>query len=351
MESHADDARSPGVSEASRLVRAQPEAPAELAPTKRIVPPTRETVLASIHADSLRADVEALAADAMQGRATPSPGLDAAAEHIVARLKAAGLVSPAGLTDFRQTFECGGPGRPGPAANIVGLVPGDGTTDELVIVSAHYDHVGARDVGEDRVFNGANDDASGVAAALAIAGAVARLDPPPVRGVLFVAFCGEELGLRGSKHFAAQPVMPLPTIVAAINLEMLGRPRLDAPQRAWITGMPLSDLGTLFARANTGHPTTFVDGAVVGPQEGDAFDRSDNHPLARVGVVAHSFSTGRIDELYHSVDDEPETLRYDAMVPIVRAIARGVIALADGAAVPRWSDAGRAAGYGTAGAG
>lgn len=302
-----------------------------------------ERALTGIDAASLRADVEALAADALQGRATPSSGLDAAAAHIIARARALGLHSPPGVDEYRQVFECGGPSRPGAAANV--LAQARGRTEARVLVSAHYDHIGVRQSATDGVFNGANDDASGVAAALAIAGAVARLDPPPRRTVTLVAFCGEELGLRGSKHFVAEPPLPLRSIVGAINLEMLGRPSAESPTQAWITGLPLSTMAATLSAANASTGITFVDGAVVGAQEGAAFDRSDNYPLARAGVVAHTVSTGRIDELYHSVDDEPETLHYEAMVPIVRGIARGVIALADAEDVPTWSAAGIAAGY------
>jgi Zn-dependent M28 family amino/carboxypeptidase len=304
-----------------------------------------ERALARIDAESLRADVEALAADSLQGRATPSPGLDTAAAHIVARARDLGLASPPGVTDHRQTFACGGPSRQGMAANVLAETEHAGANDTRVIVSAHYDHIGVRAGEGDGVWNGANDDASGVAAALAIAGAVAQLDPPPRRAVMLVAFCGEEIGLLGSKHFVAEPPVPLDSIAAAVNLEMLGRPSADARTRAWITGRPLSTMGDTFSAVNEAAGVTFVDGVVVGAQEGNAFDRSDNYPLARAGIVAHSVSTGRIDALYHSPDDEADTLDYDAMVPIVRAIARGVIAIAEAEDPPQWTPAGIAAGY------
>ena len=89
-----------------------------------------------------------------------------------------------------------------------------------------------------------------------------------------------------------------------------------------------------------------VDGAVVGTTEGSVFERSDNWPLARAGIVAHSISTGALDQYYHHVDDEPALLEYDRMVPIVQAIARITWHLAEADTKPQWSEAGRAIGLG-----
>lgn len=302
-----------------------------------------ERALEPIDAASLRADVQALAADSLEGRATPSPGLDAAAAYVVARMESLGLASPPGVKDHRQVFACGGSSQARPAANLLAEVPG--RTDARVIVSAHYDHVGTRDGETDGIYNGANDDASGVAGALAIVGAVARLDPPPLRTVTLVAFCGEELGLLGSAHFVAEPPVPLSSIDAVINLEMLGRPTPEAPGRVWITGAPLSTLGEIMAAAGPEPGVSFVDAAVIGAEEGAAFDRADNYSFARLGIVAHTFATGRIDALYHSPDDEADTIDYAAMAPMVRSLARGVIAVADAETPPRWTAEGAAEGW------
>jgi Peptidase family M28 len=323
------------------------EPPPKAVPTKEaaIVPPPAapgslpESVLQRITPQGLRAHVELLADDRLRGRPTPSPQLDEAAQYLRAQLRGHGLVAPPGAPEHEQRFECGGPERPGLASNVIALLPGrePALASQTVMVSAHYDHIGEAESGDDIVFNGANDDASGTAAVLAIAEVLAAARPR--RSVLFVAFCGEELGLRGSYHFAEAPVRPLADIVAHVNLEMLGRPGPADPPVAWIPGRARSQLGEWLAAANPGASAVqFLDGHDIGPEEGAAFNRADNYPLALRGVVAHTVAAGTIDELYHSPDDESDALDYERMAVIVRAVARGVHRLAEHDGQPAWID-------------
>jgi hypothetical protein len=301
-------------------------------------PPLPATALQRITPQRLRAHVERLADDRLRGRPTPSPQLDEAAQYLREQLRGYGLVAPERAPEHLQRFECGGPERPGLASNVIALLPGrdPALTDQTVLVSAHYDHIGTRETGDDRIYNGANDDASGTAAVLAVAEALAAA--PPRRSVLFVAFCGEELGLLGSYHFAEHPVRPLADVVAHVNLEMLGRPGAADPPVAWIPGMARSDLGTWLAAANPDSGVRFLDGNEIGPEEGAAFNRADNYPLALRGVVAHTVAAGTIDELYHSPDDEADQLDYERMAVLVQAVARGVHRLAEHDGAPRWID-------------
>lgn len=287
----------------------------------------------------LRTHVELLADDRLRGRPTPSPQLDEAASYLREQLRSHGLVAPELAPEHQQRFECGGSDRPGLASNVIALLPGrdPGLAEQTVMVSAHYDHVGVREIGEDPIFNGANDDASGTAAVLAIAEALAAA--PPRRSVLFVAFCGEELGLLGSRHYAEHPVRPLADVVAHVNLEMLGRPGAADPPVVWLPGSTRSDLAAWLAAANPGGSAVrFLDGSAIGPEEDNAFDRADNYPLALQGVVAHTVAAGSIDELYHSPDDESDTIDYERMAVIVQAVARGVYHLAEHDGRPAWID-------------
>lgn len=299
---------------------------------------TFDAALEVITADRLRADVEALSDDALRGRATPSEGLDRAAQYVAARFGDTGLLHVRGAPRYLQTFRCGGTE---PSSNVVGMLPGRDPElrREAVLVTAHYDHLGESDDGEsgDTIFNGANDNASGVAAMIGIAEAFARVMEPPRRSVVFVAFCGEEMGMRGSKHWIRRPLWPLSDTTAVVNLEMLGR--ADAPL-VWITGHELSTLPTAFH-----DEARFVASSEIGDAEADTFERSDNLPFAREGIVAHTFAAGRLDELYHAVADEASTLDYDRMAVIVRALARGIHRVAETPAPPRWTSEGRAAGY------
>lgn len=291
-----------------------------------------ESALARIRADDLRHHIETLASDAMKGRATPSPELDEAAAYLATSMAEFGVeASPDGRR--RVAVECGAMGES--AFNVLGVVPGK--TAEFVLVTAHYDHVGEARHGDDRVFNGANDNASGVSAMLEIADVLAHAPSPPRRSVAFVGFCGEEQGLRGSTAFVADPPLPLSSIVAVLNLEMLGHPDPDRPRRAWVTGHAYSTLRVWLDRGGESEGVTFVDGSEVGTVEGDAFNRSDNYPFASAGIVAHTIAAGPLDEHYHAVSDEASRIDVDAMVPIVRALARATLDLANADARPDWT--------------
>ena len=291
-----------------------------------------DSALARISADDLRRHVETLAADEMKGRNTPSPELDAAAAYVATTMAELGIEPPpAGAR--RISVECGALGES--AFNVVGIVRG--SLPDTVLVTAHYDHVGEAVSGDDRVFNGANDNASGVSAMLEIADALAHAPTPPRRSVAFVAFCGEEKGLRGSTAFVAAPSFPLSSIVAVLNLEMLGHPDPSDPARAWVTGHAYSTLRVWLERAGAAEGVSFVDGSMVGAVEGNAFDRSDNYPFASAGVVAHTIAAGPLDEHYHAVSDEASRIDVEAMVPLVRALARATLDLANSDDRPTWT--------------
>lgn len=268
----------------------------------------------------------------MRGRATPSPQLDEAADYIARSLAQAG-VGPTPSGARRVETPCGPAGET--AANVVGVL--EGLSEGAVLVTAHYDHIGEADSGDDRIYNGANDNASGVAAMLEIADALGHAPTKPLRDIVFVAFCGEEHGMRGSREFVEAPPVPLRGVVAVLNLEMLGHPDPSDPRRAWVTGHAYSSLPSWLERAGASEEVTFVAGFQIGTEEGRAFDRSDNYPFAQAGMVAHTIAAGPIDEHYHAPSDEPSGVDAAAMVPIVRALARATFELANADEVPQWS--------------
>ncbi|MBC8072923.1 MAG: M20/M25/M40 family metallo-hydrolase [Deltaproteobacteria bacterium] len=341
----AGDAQ-PNVEVAAPAVSAETPKPAVVTSAVDLAPARKHA--ASITAQSLRRSVEALAADNRGGRPTPSPELDAAAAWIVQQHQRIGLTAPAGAAGHLQRFDCAGRGG-AESSNVIGVLQGSDAVlaKQNVVVSAHYDHLGTRDGGaqghglddpSDSIFNGANDDASGVAASLAIAEALAALSPRPRRSVVFIAFCGEELGLRGSKHWVDHPLVPLADTIAVVNLEMLGRPEPAHRQRVWVTGMDRSTMGTRMGVAARELGVLVVDGSAAGEFEGKLFRKSDNWPFAERKVVAHSFSTGVIDDHYHSVQDEVDTLDFEGMALLVQAIALGTYQLAQADDVPSWTE-------------
>src|SRR5580698_9101927 len=153
--------------------------------------PEQRAVVDRISADSLRGNLSFLSSDLLEGRATPSRGLDLAAEYIAAQFRRAGLESLG--DDYFQTGTVDGK----PARNVVGLLRGadPAYSDSYIILSAHYDHIGTRPNGDDKIYNGANDDGSGTVSVIEIASALASAPERPKRSILFLAFFGEERGL------------------------------------------------------------------------------------------------------------------------------------------------------------
>src|ERR1019366_1105841 len=180
-----------------RPVRARAAAePAGLTPEMRII-------AGHITPNSLRGHVSFLASDLLEGRDTPSRGLDIAGEYIASHFRRLGL-EPAGDDGYFQTVVLRPEDPDSPKSrNVAGILRGSDPQlkDTYVILSSHYDHIGLAQTGEDRIFNGANDDASGTASVLEVANALAALHPRPKRSVLFILFCGEEKGLRGSLYY------------------------------------------------------------------------------------------------------------------------------------------------------
>jgi len=211
--------------------------------------------------------------------------------------------------------------------------------DTFVVLSAHYDHLGIAKSGADRIFNGANDDASGTASVIEIARAMASLHPRPRRSVLFVLFCCEEKGLRGSIFYATHPLKPLAQTIAQLNLEQMGRtdssegPHLKS---ANLTGFDFSTL-----------TQTLVDaGKRVGvsitkdPTGSDPyFNRSDNAPLARAGIPAHTVSVTYEFPDYHAVGDEWQKIDYANMAQVDEAVGIAVLELASSLVMPQWNEA------------
>jgi hypothetical protein len=217
-----------------------------------------------------------------------------------------------------------------PLANVVGILPGR-RTDELVLFSAHYDHIGfERPIFGDSIGNGANDNASGVSAVVALAKYYAARGTPE-RTLLFAAFTAEEAGGFGARHYSRQ--LDPDQIVAMFNVEMIGKQAAAGQNTAWITGFDKSSFGEILQGAVAG--TGYQFQADPYPRMG-LFLRSDNATLARLGVPAHSISTTPIDNDpdYHRVSDEVETVDMAHIVRTIQAIARGAETIVSGAATP-----------------
>ncbi|CAN5507857.1 hypothetical protein BH10BAC3_BH10BAC3_07610 [soil metagenome] len=217
-------------------------------------------------------------------------------------------------------------------ANIVGLLQGKTKPNEYVIFSGHYDHLGysKADSTGDSLYNGANDDASGVTAMLMVAKYYKALNNNK-RSILFVAFTAEEMGGYGSKYFSEH--LNADSVVAMFNIEMIGTDSKWGLNSAYITGYEKSDMGKILEKNLAGSPFTFYPDPYP---EQYLFYRSDNATLARKGVPAHTISTSKMNNEphYHKPGDEIKTLDMKNMTEIIRSIAVSAQTIINGTDTP-----------------
>lgn len=294
--------------------------------TNKIVTTPKKEINVSIDSLTVKKHLYTLASDDMEGRKAGTQGIEKAAQYIENEFKKIGLKTFEGLKNYRQNFEH----NQLKMFNLIGVLEGKSKKDEYVVVSAHYDHLGMKKDGEgDRIFNGADDDASGVAAILSLAEYYAKKGTE--RTILFIAFTAEEMGLIGSTYFGKK-VNPT-KFIAGINIEMIGKQSSYGPKTAWLTGFERSDFGKIIQKNLKGtnyklYPDPFPKFKL--------FFRSDNASLAKLGIPAHTFSTGPIDVdvHYHKVSDEAETLNISNITETIKAIALGTESIINGKDTP-----------------
>lgn len=219
-----------------------------------------------------------------------------------------------------------------PLFNVVGILPGKTKPNEYVIFSGHYDHLGIIEENEgDSIANGADDDASGVTAVIALARYFKKVRNN-ARTLIFVAFTGEESGLLGSEYFSGQ--LNPAEVTAMFNIEMIGKKSKFGENAAFITGFERSDFGDILQKNLAGTDFTFHPDPY--PQQ-NLFYRSDNATLAALGVPAHTISTVQIDKdkFYHTVDDELETLDIGNITATIQAIALSSRTIVAGTETPK----------------
>jgi Zn-dependent M28 family amino/carboxypeptidase len=232
-------------------------------------------------------------------------------------------------------YEYGGVTEPSEACatwNAVGVLNGSDprAAAQVIMLSAHLDHLGVNEtLTGDKIFNGADDDASGCVAVLEMARVLAS-GKRPKRTIYFVCFGSEERGGFGSQYFIAHPPVPLEQIVADLTFEMLGRPDDKVPAGTlWLTGFDRSTLGPELAKQGA----SLV--ADPHPQQ-NFFQRSDNYPLALRGVIAHTISSFGLHTDYHRVSDEVGKVDFPFMTRSLNSLVKPIRWLADSNFKPTW---------------
>lgn len=288
-----------------------------------------EVAAATITAADVGTWIAALADDSMRGRQTPSPEIERAAATIARHFAAAGLRPLFGLS-WTQDYPVPKSATGELAPNVGAWREGRDTQvrDEYVLYVAHMDHVGVgTPVGGDSIYNGADDNASGTSALLEIAEALAALDPAPRRSMIVLLVSGEEHGFWGSQYFVNTPPVPIGSIVAVFNLDMVSR---NQPDTMRVAGMSVSTLGDAVAAAAAAHPEDHL--AVRDGPDG----LSDHIPFAAEGVPWLLFFAG-LHADYHRPSDEPPNSDPDKAARVARLAFRTGVAVANapGRPVPR----------------
>jgi len=221
------------------------------------------------------------------------------------------------------------------APNTVGILEGSDPQlkNEYVVFSAHMDHIGIRPGQPDSISNGADDDGSGTVGILQLAEAFAKAENRPRRSLLFITVSGEEKGLWGSAHFADHPTVPLESMVADLNIDMIGR---NWPDTIVAIGKEHSDLGETLNQVNGAHPElgmTAIDD--IWPEERFYF-RSDHFNFAQKGVPILFFFNGVHDD-YHQVSDEVDKIDTEKMARIIKLVYYLGLEVANNPARPQWN--------------
>ena len=213
--------------------------------------------------------------------------------------------------------------------NVIGVLKGSDAelSKEAIIISAHLDHIGQQSGLADPVFNGADDNATGVTAVLTMADAFGAMKTKPKRTVIFMTFWGEEKGLLGSRYYVQHPLWPLEKTVANINIEMVGRPEAGAAGKAWMTGWNQSDLGPLMNKGSKRIGVEIFEHLRLSKM---LYRASDNAPFVDRGVIGHSISAGSLHTDYHQPSDEWNKLDLKHMTKVIQGLYAGCTPIADG---------------------
>jgi hypothetical protein len=217
--------------------------------------------------------------------------------------------------------------------NAMGKITGSDPAlgSEVILLTSHLDHLGVRDnaPGDDKIFNGADDDASGSVAVLELARLIGD-GKRPKRTVYFVCFGSEEAGGYGARYFVENMPFPKQNLVANLEFEMIGRPDSKVkPEELWLTGYERSNLGPELARRGAKlvqdpHP------------EENFFQRSDNIQLARAGIIAHTVSSFGLHTDYHRASDEVKTIDFGHMTKSINSMIKSISWLITSDFRPTW---------------
>lgn len=279
----------------------------------------------SISETNLSKNLYVIASDEMEGRNTGEPGQKKAGQYIIDRYKELGILNPPGTVDYYQKvpsefMKKGFAPKLNDSENIWAFIPGAEKPEEIVVISAHYDHIGMKN-GE--VYNGADDDGSGTVAVMEIAKAFQQAKKegfPPKRSILFLHVTGEEHGLHGSRYYSENPLFPLSNTVVDINIDMIGRRdsingHKENGKYVYVIGSDRlsSELHTINEEMNQKYVGLNLDYKYNDRKDPERiYFRSDHYNFAKKGVPAIFYFNGTHED-YHGANDTPDKIEYDLL--------------------------------------
>jgi len=276
--------------------------------------------LQSITKEKLKEHLYIVASDEMEGRNTGEPGQKKAGIYLINYYKSLGVSFPNAATSFYQPipasfFKKTFSPKLGDSENIWAFIKGSEKPDEILVISAHYDHVGMKN---NEIYNGADDDGSGTVALLEMAAAFQKAKKDgngPKRSILFLHVTGEEHGLLGSKFYSENPLYPIANTIADINIDMIGRRGYGKETNdnyVYVIGSDRlsSDLHSISEAANAKYVNLELDYIYNDLNDPNRFYyRSDHYNFAKHGIPSIFYFNGVHDD-YHKPTDTPDKIDY-----------------------------------------
>ena len=279
--------------------------------------------LNTITAEDLKTHLYIVAADSMEGRETGSVGQKKAGVYLINQYKKNNIPFPKGATTYYQPIPASYLNKKygeklGDSENIWAFIEGSEKPNEILVISAHYDHVGTKD---NEVYNGADDDGSGTVALLEIAQAfeIAKKEGHgPKRSILFLHVTGEEHGLHGSRFYSENPLFPIANTITDINIDMIGRrdeAHAASNNYVYVIGANRlsTDLDNICTIANAKYTHLDLDYKYNDPKDPNRFyERSDHYNFAKNGIPSVFLFNG-VHADYHKPTDEIDKIEFDAL--------------------------------------
>jgi len=290
--------------------------------------------------------VNHLSSDTMKGRKNGSPEMKTASEWIAGKFKEAGLKPFKGYKDYIQhySFKSWRGNDLIKESNVIGYIEGSDPKlkKEYIVITAHFDHVGlGRPVDGDSIYNGANDNASGTCAVIAVAKTLNLMNAKPARSIIFAAFSGEELGMQGSRYFADHCPVPVASFYLNINFEMLGHCKVLGEKRFMITGPQTDNLASILHAYNKDKEWKLIDTV---KNLSKLFFASDNISFAlfkkekdfSYGIPAHTFVIWNGEDHLHKPKDEAKYFNFDNYQNFIQYISGAALYLSDCKTPIKW---------------